>query len=98
LDAAEAAAAARAIAPHRRTLPIRIERDDDARFLAGDDQIAGAGNPDERRGCAEVEVRPRARTAVHLARRAAERVALARIHLPRPAHRARLQIEGHDRI
>ena len=64
LDPTEPAAAAGAVPPHLLRPFVRIEREDNARLLSGDDQLPAAGQRRQHRRRAEVEVGPGTLAAV----------------------------------
>src|SRR5438552_1027362 len=90
LNAAEAAAATRAIAPDLRALAIGVEPVRDARFLTSDDQIASVRKSRQGRRGANVEIGSRPVTAVDFTRDTAEDI--TRRQLMRPPDAAGLQI------
>src|SRR4029077_1197259 len=84
LDAAQAAAPARTIAPDLLSLPVRIERVDHAGLLSGDHELPAAGERGEDRRRAEIEIRAGALAAVDVADDAPEHVRPRRGHPERP--------------
>jgi hypothetical protein len=83
--------------PHNLAASIRIEREDDTRFVADDDQLAAAPDIHEQRRASEIEVGcvpVRAYRSFAIRRATAPVPDVVAGDLPRPANAAGVEIEG----